>query len=100
MNVPATTSANSSLPTGEIALQSQDRRALANAIAAINQFDLWPGRALKIHFDATTRHLTVQIVNSGTEEVLDQIPSEKVLRMALELGGNASIISDQGNTIF
>ena len=100
MNVPATTSANSSLPTGEIALQSQDRRALANAIAAINQFDLWPGRALKIHFDATTRHLTVQIVNSETEEILDQIPSEEVLQMASELGGKARTTSDQGNAMF
>ena len=99
MNVPATTSASSSLSTGEITAQRQDRRALANAIAAINQSCLWPGRALKIHFDATTRHLTVQIVNSETEEVLDQIPSEEVLRMASELGGKAGTTSDQGNAM-
>jgi uncharacterized FlaG/YvyC family protein len=100
MNVPPTTSARSPLSTGEIAPQSQNRRALANALATINQSGLWPGRALKIHFDMTTRRLTVQIVNSETEEVLDQIPSEEVLRMALELGGNASITYDQGNAKF
>ena len=100
MNVAATTSASPPLSTGEIVPQSQNRRALANAVAAINSSSLWPGRALKIHFDLTTRHLTVQIVNSGTEEVLDQIPSEEVLQMASELGGKARTTSDQGNAMF
>jgi hypothetical protein len=82
--------AMSPLSPGEISPPNQDRRLLANAVVAINQSTLWPGRALRIHVDIPTQRLTVQIVNSETEDVLDQIPAEEVLRMAMELGGNPS----------
>lgn len=78
-------SAVSPLAAGGTGSQTQDRRPLAIAIAAINQSGLWPGRGLRIHVDIPTQRLTVQVVNSETDEVLDQIPSETVLRMASEL---------------
>jgi uncharacterized FlaG/YvyC family protein len=101
MDVLAITSAVVPLSTGEAGFgsQNQNRRLLANAVAAICQSDLWPGRMLKIHYDTTAQKLTVQIVNSETEEVLDQIPSEEVLRLALELASQASVPSDQGNAL-
>jgi flagellar protein FlaG len=99
MDVPVTTSAIPPVaPSGGIAPQNQGRRALANAIAAINQSGLWPGRGLRIHMDLSSQRLTVQVVNSETDEIIDQIPSEEVLRMAVELGGNASAPPGQGKT--
>lgn len=84
----------SPLSTGEIAPQNQERRLLANAIAVIQQSDLWPGRMLKVHVDIATQRLTVQVVNSETEEVLDQIPSQEALQMASELSGEGNISPD------
>src|ERR1700678_2342681 len=93
MGVPATSSAMSPLSFGDIPQNqapnqatSQDRRVLAGAIASINQSDLWPGRVLRIHFDLPTQSLTVQVVNSADNEILDQIPSEAVFRMCPALG--------------
>jgi uncharacterized FlaG/YvyC family protein len=99
MGVPATSSAMSPLSVRDVPqlapnqaqsqAPSQDRRVLASAIASINQSELWPGRVLRIHFDLPTQSLTVQVVNSADNEILDQIPSEAVLRMASELGSSA-----------
>jgi len=84
------------LSTGQTGAQSDSRRQLANAVAAVNQSELWPGRALKVHFDVETQRLTVQIVNSENDEVVDQIPPEQVLRMAAELAGSDSSTNDGG----
>jgi uncharacterized FlaG/YvyC family protein len=94
MDMPATASVVSSPPTGGTALGNEGRRLLASAVNAINQTGMWPGTALKIHVDTATRSLTVQIINSQTEEVLSQIPSEQALRMASELGGAATAAND------
>jgi uncharacterized FlaG/YvyC family protein len=95
MNVPGAISATSPpLIVETAASPMQDRRLLANAINTVNGSDVWPGRTLKLHVDMTSHTLTVQIVNSETNEVLDQIPSEMVLRMALEAGGKANASSD------
>ena len=91
MNVAAISSAISTRSFAEPVPSTQpDRRALASAISTINESDVWPGRTLKIHLDITTHRLTVQVVNSETGEVVDQIPEEEVLRMALETGGRAN----------
>jgi uncharacterized FlaG/YvyC family protein len=94
MDVPPTTSSTPPLSLGT-ASPNQDRRILANAVAAINQSGLWPGTTLKIHYDIATQHLTVQYVDSLTDEVVDQIPSEQALRMAQELAGNARVPSGE-----
>jgi uncharacterized FlaG/YvyC family protein len=62
-----------------------DKQALVSAVSAINQSGLWPGRMLKIHTDTSTHDVTVQIVNSETNEVIEQIPSEVALRLAADL---------------
>jgi uncharacterized FlaG/YvyC family protein len=91
MSAPITASAMSSIPNWEAAPQSQDRRQLASAIATVDQSGVWPGRSLRIHFDQTTQSLTVQVVNSQSDEVVDQIPSEEVLQMALMLGSSKAL---------
>lgn len=61
---------------------AQARRQLANAVRSINQSDLLgPGREMTLSVDPTTRRSIVQIVNTDTREVLDQMPSERVLEM-------------------
>jgi uncharacterized FlaG/YvyC family protein len=94
MEIAALTSTSPPLPSGNISTQNQDRRALANAITTLNQSELWPGRSLRIHFDLPTHSLTVQVVNSESDEVLEQIPAEQALRMAMELGGGTSADSN------
>jgi uncharacterized FlaG/YvyC family protein len=74
---------------------NQDRRAVANAVAAMNQSGLWPGMSLKIHYDMPTQRLTVQFIDSENNQVMYQIPSEDALRMAQELAGNPSPSSGQ-----
>jgi flagellar protein FlaG len=64
---------------------SQERGALAKAVRLINQSGMWPGRDLAFHVDPATHHFTVEVLNSETGEVLEQIPSEEVLRIAAEL---------------
>jgi len=91
MNMPSSISLEStlSLDTSQLDTNSRTsssgRQALASAVSAINQSGLWPGRELRIRTDTSTHSLTVQIVNSETDEVMEQIPSELALRLASEL---------------
>jgi len=78
--------------------QNPGRQALASAVAAINQSGLWPGRELRIRTDTSTHDLTVQIINSETDEVMEQIPSEFALRLAAELGEAGSGTEDLNTT--
>jgi uncharacterized FlaG/YvyC family protein len=95
MDVPSTTSSTSPLSALGVAPQNQERRLLANAVAAINQSGLLPATTLKIHYDVAAQRLTVQYIDNETNEVLDQIPSEEALRMAQELAGSPSAASDR-----
>jgi len=70
--------------------QNDDRRALASAVAALNQSGLWQGTSLRIHYDLASQRLTVQFVNSDTDEVVDQIPSEEALRLSADLASNSN----------
>jgi uncharacterized FlaG/YvyC family protein len=82
MNVSAPGSPGYALPPSNSAQPDPARRQLANAVQAINQSDLLgPGRELMLRIDPSTRKAVVQIVNSDTREVLDQMPSERVLEM-------------------
>jgi uncharacterized FlaG/YvyC family protein len=83
----------SPLSAQEMPSQNQGRRAVASAVAAMNQSGLWPGMSLKIHYDMPTQRLTVQFIDSENNEVMYQIPSEDALRMAQELAGNPSASS-------
>jgi uncharacterized FlaG/YvyC family protein len=80
----------SPLSAPETAPRNQDRQVLAQAVAAINRSGLWPGVSLKVHFDMPAQRLTVQFVNNETDQILDQIPSEEALRIALELAGQGN----------
>lgn len=98
MDVPPMTSSIPPVSAPDSASRSQDRQVLAGAVAAINRAGLWPGVSLKVHYDLSSQRLTVQFINSETDAVLDQIPSEEALRMAVELGGGPGASTGQGQT--
>lgn len=85
MEVPSTSSATPLAFLTDVASPNSDRRALASAVATINGSGVWPGRSLRVQLDGLTHRLTIQLLNSETNEVMDQIPSEIALRMAAEL---------------
>jgi uncharacterized FlaG/YvyC family protein len=64
----------------------EDQRALIRAVKAVNAANLF-GQENELTFviDRATRRAVARIVNKLTHEVIDQIPSEVVLRMAEEV---------------
>jgi uncharacterized FlaG/YvyC family protein len=85
VDVPALNSATWTPLNGASAAPDTSSRGVVSAISAINQSGLWPGRELKVHMDVATQHLTIQVLNSETNEILSQIPSELVLQLASDL---------------
>ena len=82
MDISAVRPVSANSQSGPIGTAEQTRRVLVSAVNKINESDLWPGRLLRIHMDTATHKITIQVLNSATEEVVDQIPSEEVLRLA------------------
>ena len=87
MYIGATSQVNLQPWTADLATGStaEDRHALASAVRTINQSGMWPGRELAFHVDPVTRRFTVEVLNSETGEILEQIPSEEALKIAAEL---------------
>jgi len=83
--------ANLGLPSEPAAPRppTQDQRALIQAVRAVNGAELFgQNNELTFIMDRATRKAVVRIVDKQTHEVVDQIPSEYVLRMAEELNRN------------
>jgi flagellar protein FlaG len=65
---------------------TEDQRTLIQAVKAINAAELFgQDNELTFFLDRGTRRAVVRIINRETHEVIDQIPSEYILRMAEEL---------------
>lgn len=90
MDIPSITS--QSLPLhiagpAEVAVpDAENRRQLIHAVKAINAAELY-GQEHELAFavDRESRRAVVRIVDRKTRAVVDQIPSEQVLRLAEEL---------------
>jgi hypothetical protein len=64
----------------------EDRRALIQAVRAVNAAELYGQQSeLSFVFDRETQRPVVRIVDRRTREVIQQIPAEHVLRLAEEL---------------
>ena len=65
---------------------AEDQRTLIQAVRAVNAAEMF-GQDNELTFivDRMSRRAVVRIVNRETREVVEQIPSEYVLRMAEEL---------------
>jgi len=67
--------------------QRTQQRELIQAIRAVNQSELLgQNNELTFVIDRDTKRPVVKIVDRTTGEVLDQIPPQRVLRMARDLG--------------
>jgi flagellar protein FlaG len=65
---------------------SQDNRNLVQAVKAVNGAELFgQSNELSYILDRNTHRTVVRIVNKDTREVVAQIPSETVLRLAEEI---------------
>jgi flagellar protein FlaG len=61
-------------------------RQIVSAVREINKSELMgEGRQLTFTRDPETRQPVIQIVDQNTGDVIDQLPSETVLRLAADL---------------
>jgi len=65
-------------------IQSENRKVI-QAARAVNASDSLGQNELTFFLDPSTRRTIVKIVNRQTQEVVEQIPSEVVLRLAENL---------------
>ena len=64
----------------------EDRRALIQAVRAVNAAEFYgQENELSFAFDRGSQRAVVRIVDKKTREVVQQIPTEQVLRFAEEL---------------
>lgn len=82
MGISAVGSISVDAPSGPLGNAELSRQAIVSAINKVNDSEIWPGRFLRIHTDTATRQITIQVLNSATDEVVDQIPSEEALKLA------------------
>ena|SRR2546425_11334689 len=69
-------------PQGPGPEQAAKNRQIARAIHAINEHQVFgPGSELRFSIDPDTGRGLIRIVDRTTNEVLNQIPSEELLRM-------------------
>ncbi|MEI9812215.1 MAG: flagellar protein FlaG [Acidobacteriota bacterium] len=65
---------------------TQDRRALIQAVRSVNAAEVFgQEHELSFAFDRASQRPVVRIVDRKTRAVVDQIPSEQVLRLSEEL---------------
>jgi flagellar protein FlaG len=82
-------------PAGPGPEQAARNRELARAIQKINDHEVFgPGSELRFAVDRETGRGLIRIVDRVTNEVLNQIPPEEVIRMA------ATLEQLQGHTRF
>jgi uncharacterized FlaG/YvyC family protein len=73
-------------PTTRVQEVQSEQRELIQAVRAVNASgQLGFNNELTFAFDRQTQKLVIKIVNRDTNEVIDQIPAERVLRMAEDL---------------
>ena len=74
-----------SLPPEEAVQAKPDREELQEAVAQLNQHIQQIQRDLLFSVDDSSGRTVVQVVNSETDEIVRQIPSEDVLRILRNL---------------
>ncbi len=76
--------------------QGSQNRQLAQAVRSLNQNQYAnSGRELSYSIDSQTRQPVVRIIDSNTKAVLEQLPSEDVLRLAQYFARTAPAESTQ-----
>lgn len=70
------------------------REALEKTVKQLNEFSRSQERNLQFSFDEALDLTVITVVDSETDEVIRQIPSEEVLRLAQHLEREMSTILD------
>lgn len=80
--LPASIGAVSDVPVQN----AQDNRDIVHAVRALNAAEMFgQDNLLTFQRDLQSRQMVLRVVNQETDEVVLQIPSEQVLRMAEDL---------------
>jgi flagellar protein FlaG len=88
--------ANTEIKPTDIALNSQpSREAVAKAAEQIQTFVKEMGRNLDFSVDATTGYNVVRVVNPDTNEIIRQLPSEELLKIARSMETWNSVLVNQ-----
>ena len=67
--------------TDSVQIQAENRR-IVQAVRAVNENNVLGPNQITFGLDRNSRQMVVKLVNSQTNEVVEQIPSEEVLRLA------------------
>ena len=66
--------------------RAEERREVVQAVKALNDTEMFgPENELQFQKDPKTQRMILRVVNRDTQEVLTQVPSESVLRLAQEM---------------
>lgn len=85
---PATASKVTSTPAPPSAADRAANQAVIQAVQAINAADLFgPENELTFVKDPHSNRLLTRVISRSSHELVAQIPSEEVLRMAEEISG-------------
>ena len=88
--------ANTELKNSDIAVSSQpSREAVAKAAEQIQTFVKEMGRNLDFSVDATTGYNVVKVINPETNEIIRQLPSEELLKIARSMESWNSVLVNQ-----
>lgn len=70
---------------------------LRNAVREANNFSMLQNRHLNFSIDEATERIVVKVIDENTDEVVRQIPSEEMLRLAAHFKETNSLIYDSNN---
>ena len=88
--------ANTELKNPNVSVNSQpSREAVAKAAEQIQTFVKEMGRNLDFSVDATTGYNVVKVVNPETNEIIRQLPSEELLKIARSMESWNSVLVNQ-----
>jgi flagellar protein FlaG len=88
--------ANTELKNSNVAFNSApSREAVAKAAEQIQTFVKEMGRNLDFSVDATTGYNVVRVVNPDTNEIIRQLPSEELLKIARSMETWNSVLVNQ-----
>jgi flagellar protein FlaG len=74
-------------PASKLRENTEAQQAVVAAVRALNKSELLGSdRELQFARDSQTQKMVIQIVDSQSGDVLDQIPSEQVLRIMANFG--------------
>jgi len=73
-------------PVTPVSKEAAENRQVIQAVKAVNGTEMFgPENELQFQKDPQTKRMVVKVVNRKTREVLSQVPSESLLRLAEDL---------------